>query len=262
MLKILISNDDGVEAAGLEILFNYIKEIAEVFVIAPSENKSGAGSSISTRRGLLAKKNKKGFFYINGTPVDCVHLGLNGLCPFKPDLVLAGINYGANLAEDLVYSGTVAAAFEGRNLPLPCIAISAAAFNQPGTANSGKKPNFTSAALVTKNIIQNLVKLNLNSNITLNVNVPNLPYEDIEEISITTLGSWGKRNPPTKDISSKGEEIFWVTHRSKIPNNSRGSDISALTRGAVSITPIYPNFLSLEKTKDLSNWAIKYLKND
>lgn len=255
MSKVLISNDDGVDSEGLKILYEHLKRICKVFVIAPSQNQSGAGSSISTKRPLSTFKNSDGFIGVNGTPVDCVHLGLNGLCPFKPDLIVSGINYGANMAEDLLYSGTVGAALEGKDLPLPCIAISAAAYSQPGNKYNELKPNFSSAALVTKSLVECIGRLSIDSTVTLNVNVPNLSFDEIEHTKITTLGSWGPRNPPLRETNSKGEDKFWITHRDKVPKNTEETDIATLARGSVSITPIISNFKVAENANILKDWV-------
>ena len=140
-MKIMLCNDDGIHAEGINVLHEQLIKEHEVFVIAPEKEMSGAGSSITTKRPLFPIKIKENFIAINGTPVDCVHLGLNQLCPFEPDLLLSGINYGANMAEDLLYSGTVGAAMEGREFSIPSIAISAAAFLQPGSEGKSQ-PNF------------------------------------------------------------------------------------------------------------------------
>ena len=252
-MKIMLVNDDGIQAEGINTLYDQLKEVYEVFVIAPEEEMSGSGSSISTRKPLEVKEVRNNFVSVNGTPVDCVHLGLHELCPFKPDLLLSGINFGANMAEDLLYSGTVGAAMEGRDLSIPSIAVSAAAFTQPGSFNK-KKPNFSSAAQITKDIVLTFKELKVNSQIILNLNVPNLPYKEIKKIELTTLGSWGVRNPPQKKVLPSGQEQFWISHRNKIPENSIRTDIETLTRGAVSITPIGPRFLVEDYSEELTRW--------
>ena len=159
-MKIMLSNDDGIEAEGLNTLYEGLKDIADIFVIAPQKEMSGSGSSITTKRPLKTEEIRKNFIAVNGTPVDCVHLGLHQLCPFKPDILLSGINFGANMAEDLLYSGTVGAAMEGRELSIPSMAISAAAFQQPGS-NKKYEPNFLSAAQITRDMIIKFNELRL-----------------------------------------------------------------------------------------------------
>ena len=249
----MLCNDDGIHAEGINVLHSLLVKQHEVFVIAPEEEKSGAGSSITTKRPLIPNQIKENFIAINGTPVDCVHLGLHQLCPFKPDLLLSGINFGANMAEDLLYSGTVGAAMEGREFSIPSIAISSAAFIQPSSEGKSQ-PNFLTAARIALDIVERLPEIRIDSQITLNVNVPNLNYEEINKINLTYPGTWGKRNPPHKETSNSGEDQFWITHRNKIPENEENSDIATLNRGEVSISPIGPRFLVNDYDQSLKEW--------
>ena len=252
-MKIMLCNDDGIHAEGINVLHSLLVKQHEVFVIAPEEEKSGAGSSITTKKPLIPNQIKENFIAINGTPVDCVHLGLHQLCPFKPDVLLSGINFGANMAEDLLYSGTVGAAMEGREFSIPSIAISAAAFIQPSSQGKSQ-PNFLTAARIALDIVERLPEITIDSQITLNVNVPNLKYEEINEINLTYPGTWGKRNPPHKETSNSGKDKFWITHRNKIPENEENSDIATLNRGEVSISPIGPRFLVNDYDQSLKEW--------
>ena len=249
----MLCNDDGIHAEGINVLHSLLVKQHEVFVIAPEEEKSGAGSSITTKKPLIPNQIKENFIAINGTPVDCVHLGLHQLCPFKPDVLLSGINFGANMAEDLLYSGTVGAAMEGREFSIPSIAISAAAFIQPSSQGKSQ-PNFLTAARIALDIIERLPEIRIDSQITLNVNVPNLNYEEINEINLTYPGTWGKRNSPHKETSNSGKDQFWITHRNKIPKNEENSDIATLNRGEVSISPIGPRFLVNDYDQSLKEW--------
>ena len=249
----MLCNDDGIHAEGINVLHSLLVKQHEVFVIAPEEEKSGAGSSITTKKPLIPNQIKENFIAINGTPVDCVHLGLHQLCPFKPDVLLSGINFGANMAEDLLYSGTVGAAMEGREFSIPSIAISAAAFIQPSSQGKSQ-PNYLTAARIALDIVERLPEIRIDSQITLNVNVPNLNYEEINKINLTYPGTWGKRNPPNKETSNSGEDQFWITHRNKIPENEENSDIATLTRGEVSISPIGPRFLVNDYDQSLKEW--------
>ena len=249
----MLCNDDGIHAEGINVLHSLLVKQHEVFVIAPEEEKSGAGSSITTKKPLIPNQIKENFIAINGTPVDCVHLGLHQLCPFKPDVLLSGINFGANMAEDLLYSGTVGAAMEGREFSIPSIAISSAAFIQPSSEGKSQ-PNFLTAARIALDIVERLPEITIDSQITLNVNVPNLNYEEINKINLTYPGTWGKRNPPHKETSNSGKDKFWITHRNKIPENEENSDIATLTRGEVSISPIGPRFLVNDYDQSLKEW--------
>ena len=249
----MLCNDDGIHAEGINVLHSLLVKQHEVFVIAPEEEKSGAGSSITTKKPLIPNQIKENFIAINGTPVDCVHLGLHQLCPFKPDVLLSGINFGANMAEDLLYSGTVGAAMEGREFSIPSIAISSAAFIQPSSQGKSQ-PNYLTAARIALDIVERLSEIRIVSQITLNVNVPNLNYEEINKINLTYPGTWGKRNPPHKETSNSGEDQFWITHRNKIPENEENSDIATLNRGEVSISPIGPRFLVNDYDQSLKEW--------
>ena len=250
----MLCNDDGIHAEGINVLHSLLVQQHEVFVIAPEEEKSGAGSSITTKKPLIPNQIKENFIAINGTPVDCVHLGLHQLCPFKPDVLLSGINFGANMAEDLLYSGTVGAAMEGREFSIPSIAISSAAFIQPSSEGKSQ-PNFLTAARIALDIVERLPEIRIDSQITLNVNVPNLNYEEINKINLTYPGTWGKRNPPHKETSNSGKDKFWITHRNKIPENEENSDIATLNRGEVSISPIGPRFLVNDYDQSLKEWV-------
>ena len=252
-MKIMLTNDDGIESEGINTLYKSLEDIAEIFVIAPEKEMSGKSSSITTKRPLKPREIKDNFIAVNGTPVDCVYLGLHQLCPFKPDILLSGINFGANMAEDLLYSGTVGAAMEGRDLSIPSIAVSAAAYKQPGSPRKNK-PNFSSAAQVTKDMIRRFHKLKIDPKVTLNLNVPNLPYAEIREIVVTKPGSWGTRNPPLKEVLLSGKEQFWISRRTNIPKNPKESDIEALARGAVSITAIKPSFLVEDYSEKINKW--------
>ena len=247
-MKILISNDDGYEAPGIIALFNSLKDIAEIFVIAPAENMSGAGSSLTANQPIQISEKENGFYAVSGTPVDCVFLGLRELCPFKPDMVVSGINKGANMAEDLRYSGTVGAAFEGEELDLPSIAVSAAILK--GGEGPEQEPNYESAALEARKLVLKKRDLKIDPKMTLNVNVHNLPYDQIKGIKTTSIGTWGPRNPPER---SENPQEYLVTHRDKRPPNDESTDIATVYRGEISISIIKPNFLHREEIEKEQN---------
>ena len=252
MIKVLLSNDDGVDAPGIASLYEGLKDMAELFVVAPEVNQSGAGSSITTNRPMKVKEYKKNFLSVNGRPSDCVHLGIHELCPWKPDLVISGINLGANMAEDLLYSWTVGAALEARSMSIPSLAVSAAAFGQPGSEGL-MEPNFETASQVIREILEGIILEAVDTAISLNINVPNVPYSKDLKKTLTTIGTWGVRNPPEIKKSSKGKLEYWTTHRSDYPQNNSNSDISALERNEVSISPMVPNFYS-ESENPLKGW--------
>jgi|TARA_B100001109_G_scaffold96644_1_gene78745 5'-nucleotidase len=241
MLKILLSNDDGFEAPGLKVLYETLRNFAELFVVAPEINNSGAGCSITTNSPMDVTEHSNGFLSVTGKPADCVYLGLHELSPWKPDLVISGINLGANMGEDLLYSGTVGAALEATGLTYPSIAISAAAFHQPGSKKY-MEPNYTTSAKVVLDLLQNYKLENIDPSIVLNINTPNVEFSNDLEYKITTIGSWGSRNPPQIIEDNFGKKTYWTSHRDSYPENDEKSDIHALEKNMVSISPINPSF--------------------
>ena len=239
-MKILLSNDDGYDAPGLAVLYETLKEVAELYVVAPEVNNSGAGCSITTNKPMQVKEHSNGFLSVNGRPADCVYLGIHELAPWRPDLVISGINLGANMGEDLLYSGTVGAALEARGLIYPSIAISAAAFHQPGSKDF-MEPNYKTAASVVLDLLQNYQLQEIDSSLVLNINTPNQDFTNDREYKITSVGSWGERNPP-EVIDKDGKKTYWTSHRGLFPENEKNTDISVLEENMVSISAIYPSF--------------------
>ena len=243
-MKILLSNDDGYDAPGLDILYSTLKVCADLFVVAPEKNHSGAGCSITVNQPMEATTHENGFISVNGKPADCVYLGIHELAPWKPDLVVSGINLGANMGDDLLYSGTVGAALEGRGLALPSIAISAAAFHQPGSKES-MEPNYETAAQVVLDLITNYDLGVIDSSIVLNVNTPNLDFSPELKYHITSIGTWGARIPPIVE-QTKDQVTYWTSHRENFPSNKDDVDIVVLEKNEISISPIYPKFSNEE----------------
>lgn len=254
MLKILLSNDDGYDAPGLRVLHENLCDIAEVFVVAPEINNSGAGCSITTNQPMHSSKHSNGFVSVNGTPADCVYLGIHELAPWTPDLVVSGINLGANMGEDILYSGTVGAALEAKQLAYPSIAVSAAAFYQPGSEDF-MEPNYQTSACVIKDLIQNYDLKNIDPTLVLNVNTPNVDYSDDLEIEITSVGSWGPRNPPGISKDSNSVLSYWTTHRENYQQDDTKCDINSLKKNKVSISPIRPIFTLTQKS--IENFELK-----
>lgn len=248
MLKILLSNDDGYDAPGLKVLFDTLKTFADLFVVAPDMNNSGAGCSITTNKPMKVTQHSNGFLSVNGKPADCVYLGIHELAPWKPDLVISGINLGANMGEDLLYSGTVGAALEARGLLYPSIAISAAAFHQPGSKDY-MEPNYDTSAKVILDLLQNYDLKEIDSSIVLNINTPNISFSNDLDYKVTSVGSWGPRNPPQVEKDKSGTVTYWTTHRDKFLKNKEKSDIKTLEENLVSISPISPNYTVNELIK-------------
>jgi 5'-nucleotidase len=245
-LNILLTNDDGVFAPGLNLLAKELATIAKINVVAPDRDRSGASNSLTLSRPLRAKCLENGYLMVEGTPTDCVHLAITGLLAEQPDMVVAGINAGANLGDDVLYSGTVAAAMEGRFLGLPAMAISLAL-----------KENFhyTTAAYVAKKLIQNLQLKALPAQTILSVNIPDLPLTEIQGFEITRLGKRHKSEPVTKCQDPRGQAIYWVGSSGAIADASAGTDFDAIHRGYVSITPLHIDLTHYRVFDQLVGWV-------
>ena len=244
-MKILVSNDDGYLATGINALTAALVEIADVIVVAPDRNRSAASNSLTLSDPLRVSKLGEDRFTVNGTPSDCVHLALTGLLEEEPDIVVSGINHGANLGDDVIYSGTVAAAMEGRFLGFPTIAISLV----------GRKPtHFDTAARVAAELVQRLGKHSLPSDFILNVNVPDRPYDELTGMEVTRLGFRHKSEPVVKSKDAHGRTIFWIGPAGPGQDNGDGTDFNALDRGAVAITPLKVDLTRHEALPQLEEW--------
>lgn len=244
MSHLLISNDDGVYAPGLVALYNALSTISALTVVAPERNHSGASNALTLENPLRIQQLDNGFIAVSGTPTDCVHLALNELCDVTPSMVVSGINAGANMGDDVLYSGTVAAAMEGRFLGLPAMAVSLVGKN-----------HYQSAALYAKQLVEKLLVLPLPQDQVLNVNVPDLPFEDIKGIKVTRLGKRHQAELIEKSLDPRGREIFWVGPPGKIADAGEGTDFHAIEQGYVSITPLKIDLTATEQLDDLAQWV-------
>ncbi|MCM0044648.1 MAG: 5'/3'-nucleotidase SurE [Burkholderiaceae bacterium] len=227
-MKILISNDDGYLAPGINALADQLSSIADIVVVAPDSNRSGSSNSLTLDRPLRVMKSDKGYYSINGTPSDCVHIALTGMLGQRPDLVVSGINQGQNMGDDTLYSGTVAAATEGFLFGIPAIAFSQV---EHGWAE------LDSAARIAKDIV--LRKLDaLHKPFLLNVNIPNRPYSALTKIAATRLGKRHESEPVIRAQDPHGNEIFWIGPAGKAKEASEGTDFHATEQGWVSVTPL------------------------
>jgi 5'-nucleotidase len=227
-MRILISNDDGYLAPGLEALAGALASIAEIVVVAPDSNRSGASNSLSLDRPLSVQKAANGFYFVNGTPTDCVHVALTGMLDYRPDLVVSGINNGQNMGDDTLYSGTVAAATEAYLFGIPAIAFSQVAHGWE---------HIDAAARVACDIVQRRFE-ELPSPYLLNVNIPNLPYEAMGPLRATRLGRRHQAEPVIRAQDPRGREIFWIGPPGACLDAGEGTDFHATSQGAVSITPL------------------------
>ena len=244
-MHILISNDDGYLATGLTVLAKSLAEYADISVVAPDRNRSAASNSLTLEMPLRAHEAENGYIRVDGTPTDCVHLAITGLLDKEPDMVFAGINHGANLGDDVLYSGTVAAATEGRFLGLPAIAISLASNNPKHFATAGKV-----AATLLKKIVDNP----LPKDTLLNVNVPDLALSEIKGYQSTRLGQRHKAEPVIKSADPRGREIYWVGPPGKEQDAGPGTDFYAIKAGYVSITPLQLDLTRYDKMDEISHW--------
>lgn len=227
-MKILVSNDDGYLAPGVVALAEALRPIAEIVVVAPDSNRSGSSNSLTLDRPLSVYRADNGFYFVNGTPSDCVHVALTGGIAFKPDLIVSGINQGQNMGDDTLYSGTVAAATEGFLFGIPAIAFSQV---EKGWAH------VDAAARIAREFVQRGFA-NLQKPYLLNVNIPNLPYEQIKGIKATRLGKRHESEAVIKAQDPHGREIFWIGPAGKAKDAGDGTDFHAVGNGFVSVTPL------------------------
>ncbi|UCX06712.1 5'/3'-nucleotidase SurE [Shewanella glacialimarina] len=248
MINILVSNDDGVNAPGIIALSDALKAFAKVLTVAPDRNCSGASNSLTLTNPLRINTLNNGYVSVNGTPTDCVHLAIRQLCKVDPDIVVSGINAGANMGDDTLYSGTVAAAMEGRFLGLPAIAISLV----------GKKlQHYQSAADYAARIVKNLLAHPIESNQILNVNVPDLPLEQIKGIKVTRLGARHKAEGMVKTQDPAGKDIYWLGPVGAEQDSGEGTDFGAIADGYVSITPLTVDLTAYNQLTKLADWVTK-----
>lgn len=244
-MKILLSNDDGYFAPGLNILAQHISRLADITVVAPERNRSGASNSLTLDRPLSVKKAGNGFFYVNGTPTDCVHIALTGLMDELPDMVISGINDGANMGDDTIYSGTVAAAMEGYLLGIPSIAVSMSQHNST---------HFETAARVAVELVQRFQKQQFKAPTLLNVNVPDIPYNELQGQVITRLGKRHKAEPVVQLKTPRNETVYWVGAAGQPNDGGEGTDFFAVANNQVSISPIQVDLTNHGQLGDIRDW--------
>lgn len=244
-MKILISNDDGYQAAGIICLAEALADLGEITVVAPDRNRSGASNSLTLDSPIRATTTENGFICVEGTPTDCVHLAITGLLESEPDMVVAGINAGANLGDDVLYSGTVAAAVEGRFLGLPAVAVSL-------VGETSK--HYDTAARATKIIIDRLRNDPLPADTILSINVPDLPWDEIKGFEATRLGRRHKSEPVHKTVDPRGRAIYWVGPPGTGQDAGPGTDFHAVEHGAISITPLQIDMTSYPTLDKVASW--------
>lgn len=244
-MNILLSNDDGVMAQGLKILAQTLREVAKLTIMAPDRNRSGASNSLTLNQPLRVKTLEESIYSIEGTPTDCVHLALTGFLKEPIDMVVSGINEGANLGDDVLYSGTVAAAMEGRSLGLPAIALSMV---------GDKIKHYETGARIALMLIEKLKTHTLPAQTILNVNIPDVPMSEIKGLQVTRLGTRHKSEPTVQSIDPRGHDIYWIGPPGVEADAGPGTDFHAVRQGFVSITPLHLDMTNYNLFERLSVW--------
>src|SRR5215207_3104474 len=244
-MRILVSNDDGYFAPGITVLAEALAAYAEVTVVAPERDRSGASNSLTLDRPLSVRRAPNGYLYVNGTPTDCVHLAVTGLLEELPDIVVSGINYGANMGDDTIYSGTVAAATEGFLLGIPSVAISLVAAGND---------NFQTAARIAADLTRRFKEKPLGQRALLNVNVPDVGYEELRGMEITRLGKRHKAEPVVKATTPRGGTVYWVGAAGSAQDAGEGTDFNATARTVVSITPLQVDLTHYAQVQTVRDW--------
>jgi 5'-nucleotidase len=246
-MRILLSNDDGYQAPGLVCLAEALGKVAEVTVVAPERNRSGASNSLTLENPIRAHQAENGFIFVDGTPTDCVHLAITGLLEKEPDMVIAGINAGSNMGDDTLYSGTVAAAMEGRFLGLPAIAIS--------LAGGEEFQHFDTAARFAASLVERLKNDPLPVDTILNVNVPDIPWDSLEGFEATRLGRRHKSEPVVKMQDPRGNDIYWVGPVGAEQDAGPGTDFHAVRHNRVSLTPLNVDLTRYTAIEQVASWV-------
>jgi len=249
-MYILLSNDDGYLAEGLSALANALGKYADIAVVAPDKNRSAASNSLTLEMPLRASMGENGFIKVDGTPTDCVHLAITGLLEKEPDMVFAGINHGSNLGDDVLYSGTVAAATEGRFLGLPAVAISLAGGIDPVS-------HFETAAQVAVTLLKQLIDKPLRKDTILNVNVPDIAFKDLKGYQATRLGQRHKSEPVITGKDPRGRVLYWVGPPGGEQDAGPGTDFYAINAGYVSVTPLQLDLTWYDRIDEINSWLPK-----
>ncbi len=244
-MRILLSNDDGYFAPGLACLAETLSKIAEIIVVAPERDRSGSSNSLTLDRPLSLRKSHNGFYYVNGTPTDCVHLAVTGMLDVMPDMIISGVNHGANMGDDTIYSGTVAAATEGFLLGIPSLAVSLV------SASNG---NYATAARVASDMVLRFRDNDIQNPVLLNINVPDIEYQQLAGIEVTRLGRRHKAEPVIKSQSPRGESVYWVGAAGAAQDAGKGTDFFAVQQNLVSVTPLQIDLTRYDQLDLIARW--------
>ncbi|HKU71508.1 MAG TPA: 5'/3'-nucleotidase SurE [Burkholderiales bacterium] len=244
-MRILLSNDDGYFSPGITLLAEVLAPLAEVTVVAPERDRSGASNSLTLDRPLTVRQARDRVFFVNGTPTDCVHLAVTGLLADLPDLVISGINHGANMGDDTIYSGTVAAATEGFLLGIPSIAISLAA---------ERGAHIRTAGQVALDLVKRFQRQALHEPVLLNVNVPDIEHSALQGIEVTRLGKRHKAEPVVKSSTPRGDTVYWVGAAGAAQDSGEGTDFHAVAAKRVSVTPLQMDLTRFSQLETVKKW--------
>ena len=244
-MRILLSNDDGYFAPGLAALHEALSGLGEIVVVAPEQNRSGASNSLTLDRPLMLKQAASGFYFVNGTPTDCVHLAVTGMLDSLPDIIVSGVNSGANMGDDTIYSGTVAAATEGYLLGIPSIAVSMTSFDGL---------NFATAGRVARELVERYIRNPVSVPVLLNVNVPDIPYEALTGMEVTRLGRRHKAEPVVRMTSPRKETVYWIGAAGAAADAGPGTDFHAIEQNRVSITPLQIDLTHTGQLSAIRQW--------
>ena len=246
-MRILVTNDDGINAPGIKALAEALQELGEVTVVAPDRERSAAGHSLTLHSPLRVFELREGWFAVDGTPTDCVNMGIHSLLPFTPDLVVSGINHGGNLGDDVTYSGTVAAAMEANLMGIPAIAVSLATF--------GPTEYFPDAARAALQIVRETIRRGLPEDTFLNVNVPNLPFAEIRTPLVTRQGKRSFVGKIVDKIDPRGRKYYWIGSEEPSFQDEPGTDFHAVGQGHVSVTPLHLDLTNYRSMEQLRSWG-------
>jgi 5'-nucleotidase len=246
-MRILLSNDDGYFAPGLTLLTEMLSPLAEITVVAPERDRSGSSNSLTLDRPLSVRRAQGRLYHVNGTPTDCVHLAVTGLLKELPDIIISGINHGANMGDDTIYSGTVAAATEGFLLGIPSIAISLVAEGGDHLRTAGR---------VAVELVTRFQKSPLGQPVLLNVNVPDIEYGQLRGMQVTRLGKRHKAEPVVKSATPRGETVYWIGAAGSAQDAGEGTDFHAIANHRVSITPLQVDLTRYSQLEAVSAWLV------